>query len=83
MRALVNRLAERAGLPAERRADLILAVSEIAANTLAHTRGGGTAHVWTSGREIICQVNDGGWITDPMAGRKRPPPETTGRGCGW
>jgi anti-sigma regulatory factor (Ser/Thr protein kinase) len=80
VRALVGRYAERAGLPAERRADLVLAVSEITANTLAHTAGGGTAHIWTSGREVICQVHDGGWITDPMAGRKRPPPDANGQG---
>jgi anti-sigma regulatory factor (Ser/Thr protein kinase) len=80
VRALVDRFAEHAGLPAERRADLILAVSEITANTLAHTAGGGAAHIWTSGREIICQVHDGGWITDPMAGRKRPPPDSDGQG---
>ncbi len=80
VRALVDRYAEGAGLPAERRADMVLAVSEIAANTLAHTAGGGTAHIWTSGREIICQVHDGGWIADPMAGRKRPPPDSDGQG---
>jgi anti-sigma regulatory factor (Ser/Thr protein kinase) len=80
VRALVGRFAERAGMPAGRRADLILAVSEITANTLAHTAGGGTAHIWTSGREIICQVHDGGWIADPMAGRKRPPPDSDGQG---
>ena len=80
VRALVGRYAERAGLPAERRADLVLAVSEIAANTLTHTAGGGTAHIWTSGRDLICQVHDDGWITDPMAGRKRPPPDADGQG---
>jgi anti-sigma regulatory factor (Ser/Thr protein kinase) len=80
VRALVDRYAEGAGLPAERRADLVLAVSEIAANTLAHTAGGGTAHIWTSGRELICQVHDDGWITDPMAGRRRPPPDSDGQG---
>ena len=80
VRALVDRYAKRAGLPAERRADLVLAVSEIAANTLAHTAGGGTAHIWTSGHELICQVHDDGWITDPMAGRKRPPPDADGQG---
>jgi MEDS: MEthanogen/methylotroph, DcmR Sensory domain/Histidine kinase-like ATPase domain len=65
VRTLAGRYAERAGLPADRRADLVLAVSEIAANTLAHTAGGGTVHIWTSGPEIICQVHDSGWITDP------------------
>ena len=80
VRALVGRYAERAGLPADRRADLVLAVSELTANTLAHTAGGGTAHIWTSGHEVICQVHDGGWITDPLAGRKRPPPDSAGQG---
>ena len=80
VRALVGRYAAHAGLPAERCADLILAVSEVTANTLAHAAGGGTAHIWTSGREVICQVHDGGWITDPMAGRKRPPPDSDGQG---
>jgi len=80
VRALVDRYAEAAGLPGDRRADLVLAVSELAANTLSHTAGGGTAHIWTSGHEIICQVHDGGWITDPMAGRKRPPPDADGQG---
>jgi len=80
VRALVDRHAEAAGLPADRRADLVLAVSELAANTLAHTAGGGMAHIWTSGHEIICQVHDVGWITDPLAGRKRPPPDSDGQG---
>ena len=80
VRALVDRYAEAAGLPADRRADLVLAVSELAANTLTHTAGSGVAHIWTSGHEIICQVHDGGWITDPMAGRKRPPPDAPGQG---
>jgi anti-sigma regulatory factor (Ser/Thr protein kinase) len=80
VRELVGRHADRAGLPAERRADLILAVSELTANTLTHTAGGGTVHIWTSGHEVVCQVHDGGWITDPMAGRKRPPPDAPGQG---
>jgi anti-sigma regulatory factor (Ser/Thr protein kinase) len=80
VRALVSRYTEQAGLSADRGADLILAVSELAANSLAHTAGGGTAHIWTSGHEVICQVQDGGWITDPMAGRKRPPPDAPGQG---
>jgi len=80
VRALVDRYSEAAGLHADRRADLVLAVSELAANTLTHTDGGGIAHIWTAGHEIICQVHDGGWITDPMAGRKRPPPDADGQG---
>jgi anti-sigma regulatory factor (Ser/Thr protein kinase) len=80
VRALVGRYAERAGLPAGRCADLVLAVSELTANTLCHTTGGGTVHIWASGRDVICQVQDGGWLTDPMAGRTRPPAGSPGQG---
>jgi anti-sigma regulatory factor (Ser/Thr protein kinase) len=80
VRALAARFGERAGLHPDRRADLVLAVSEIAANTLVHTAGAGTVHIWVAGHEVICQVHDGGWITDPMAGRRRPPPEAAGQG---
>jgi hypothetical protein len=38
------------------------------------------AHIWTSGHEVVCQLHDGGRITDPMAGRKRPPPDAPGQG---
>jgi anti-sigma regulatory factor (Ser/Thr protein kinase) len=80
VRALARRYGESAGLSADRCADLVLAVSELTANTLSHTAGGGTAHIWTSGHEVVCQVHDGGRITDPMAGRKRPPPDSPGQG---
>lgn len=80
VRALAGHFAERAGLPAGRRADLVLAVSELAANTLRHTPGQGTMHVWATSQEVLCQVHDAGWISDPLAGRKRPPPDSPGQG---
>jgi anti-sigma regulatory factor (Ser/Thr protein kinase) len=79
VRALVGRHAEQAGLDADRTADLVLAVGEVTANTLRHTHGGGTASVWHSRTEVICQVSDEGRINDPLAGRRRPP-EATGLG---
>ncbi len=80
VRVLVSRYAEHAGLSADRSADLILAVSELTANTLSHTSGGGTVHIWTSRQHLVCQVHDSGWITDPLAGRRRPPPGAPGQG---
>jgi anti-sigma regulatory factor (Ser/Thr protein kinase) len=79
VRALVSRHAERAGLGADRTADLVLAVGEVSANTLRHTAAGGIVRVWHNRAEVICQVNDQGWITDPLAGRRRPP-EASGLG---
>src|SRR5215471_18033054 len=59
---------------------LALAASEIAANTLQHTSAGGTMHIWHTGEEILCQIRDQGWITDPLAGRTRRPPDERGHG---
>ncbi len=52
----------------------MLAVSEVAANTLRHTSAGGRLRVWQEQGEILCQIDDRGCIGDPLAGR-RPPGE--------
>ena len=80
LRRLVAGYAGRAGLREERAANLALAASEIAANTLQHTSAGGTMHIWHTGEEILCQIRDQGWITDPLAGRTRRPPDERGHG---
>jgi anti-sigma regulatory factor (Ser/Thr protein kinase) len=72
VRALVAATAARAGLAAGRASDLVLAVSEIAANTLRYASGGGVVHAWHSGAEVLCQVSDNGFIADPLAGLRRP-----------
>jgi anti-sigma regulatory factor (Ser/Thr protein kinase) len=74
--------ARRAGLPPRRVGDLVIAVGELAANTLAHTSGPGTLTLWATGSEIICQVNDTGHITDPLAGRLKQDPAAAGGGRG-
>lgn len=74
--------AQRAGLGQERAADLVLAVSEVAANTLAHTTGPGTLSVWADEGEVVCQLRDSGRIGDPLAGTHPPGPEITGGGQG-
>ncbi|HEY6276587.1 MAG TPA: sensor histidine kinase [Streptosporangiaceae bacterium] len=81
VRELAGDYAAGVGLPADRAHDLMLAVSEVAANTLRHTAAPGTARVWHTETEIICQIDDSGWITDPLAGRVRPPfDQPTGHG---
>jgi anti-sigma regulatory factor (Ser/Thr protein kinase) len=67
-------------LSGDRTANLVLAASELAANTLRHTSGGGTLRVWHTRLEIVCQVEDEGWITDPLAGRRRRPAAEPGHG---
>ena len=60
--------------------DATLMASELAANTLRHTGGGGTFRIWHTRLEILCQVEDEGWITDPLAGRRRRPAAEPGHG---
>jgi anti-sigma regulatory factor (Ser/Thr protein kinase) len=80
VRRLVESHARRSGLAPERVADLVLAVNEIAANTLGHTASGGMLQVWHDEAEILCQVHDQGWIAEPLAGRVKRPPDGRGHG---
>jgi anti-sigma regulatory factor (Ser/Thr protein kinase) len=67
VRGFVADRAQHAGLTSTRIPDLVLAAAELAANTLRHTKSGGTVQVWRTEEEIICQVADTGHITDPLA----------------
>ena len=78
VRALVLKRAREAGLTEARANDLVLAVSEVAANTLRHTGSSGTVAIWHDEREIVCEIHDEGTITDPLAGQVRPAPDATG-----
>jgi anti-sigma regulatory factor (Ser/Thr protein kinase) len=81
-RRLVRACAHAVGLPARRAEDLLIAVSELAANTFAHTAGPGTLTIWATSARITCQIHDTGHITDPLAGQRRPDPAADGRGRG-
>jgi anti-sigma regulatory factor (Ser/Thr protein kinase) len=72
LRSMVASAAQQAKLPAWRVSDLVLAVSELAANSLQHARGGGEARLWRTRNELVCEVHDRGCITDPLAGRRTP-----------
>jgi anti-sigma regulatory factor (Ser/Thr protein kinase) len=72
IRAVVHRYAIQAGLPEARAIDLMLAVSEVAANTVKHAKSPGSLKIWYDTKEIVCQVHDEGIITDPLAGRRQP-----------
>lgn len=77
-RALVSEQALRVGLTGERVSDLVLAINELATNTIRHGLGRGALHVWSLPDELICQVQDSGHITDPLAGRRVPTPDVAG-----
>jgi anti-sigma regulatory factor (Ser/Thr protein kinase) len=83
VRDIVARSAAAAGLAPGRATDLVLAVSEVAANTLRHTQQPGTLQLWQSGDELICQVTDSGQIADPLVGRRRPAADSFRHGGLW
>jgi anti-sigma regulatory factor (Ser/Thr protein kinase) len=72
VRALVAAAGQSAGLDPSRCTDLVIAASEVAANTLRHTSGTGIIRLWSADDEVLCQVEDSGFIADPLAGHRRP-----------
>jgi anti-sigma regulatory factor (Ser/Thr protein kinase) len=78
VRALVLEQAQEAGLTAARANDLVLAVSEVAANTLRHTASPGTLIIWHDEAEVVCEIHDKGIIADPLAGLRAPVPDAGG-----
>jgi anti-sigma regulatory factor (Ser/Thr protein kinase) len=72
IRAVVHRYAIEAGLTEARAIDLVLAVSEVAANTVKHANSPGSLTIWYDTSQIVCQIHDEGLITDPLAGRRQP-----------
>jgi anti-sigma regulatory factor (Ser/Thr protein kinase) len=67
-----------AGLPDDRVVDFVIAVSEVAGNTVRHAKSPGTMEIWSDDDEIVCEIRDEGVITDPQAGRQPPPPDASG-----
>jgi anti-sigma regulatory factor (Ser/Thr protein kinase) len=67
-----------AGLPDARIADFVIAVGEVAANTVRHAKSPGSIEIWCDGDEIVCEMRDAGVITDPQAGRRAPLPGAAG-----
>jgi anti-sigma regulatory factor (Ser/Thr protein kinase) len=82
VRRFIAEHAARAGVAPGRAGDLILAVSELAANAVEHGGGTGEVAVWSEGGDLVCQLTDGGHLSDPLAGRipVRPEAPTGGRG---
>ncbi|MGH9016765.1 MAG: anti-sigma factor RsbA family regulatory protein [Acidimicrobiales bacterium] len=79
VRRAVRAAAAAAGLAPSRVADAVLAVNEVATNSLRHGGGGGHLRVWSADMAFVCEVSDSGSISEPMVGRRRP---TIGAGGG-
>lgn len=78
VRRRVEHAAGRAGLPAAGAADLVIAASELAANSIAHGGGSGTLRTWQDEGRLSVEFEDAGSIEEPLVGRLRPQPAQEG-----
>lgn len=78
VRARVGAWAGEHALGAQATEELVLAVNELATNSIRHGGGEGTLRCWRERDTLICEVRDSGWITDPLAGSVRPAPDARG-----
>ena len=72
LRAFVSQHAEAGGLDRRSVADLVLASHEIASNSVRYGGGSGALRMWVEGEVVICEIRDGGRLSNPLAGRERP-----------
>ncbi len=83
LRQFVHHHASAAGFAEDAAEDLVLAVHEVASNSVVHGGGGGVLRIWQEDEAMICEVNDRGVIRDPLAGRRRPPRDQLGGAGLW
>ncbi|RSD09188.1 sensor histidine kinase [Amycolatopsis eburnea] len=68
-RDLVRTQARHAGLADDQVVDAELVVTELVTNSIDHGGGSGRLRIWTADAHLVCQVDDRGTLTDPLAGR--------------
>jgi anti-sigma regulatory factor (Ser/Thr protein kinase) len=78
LRAAVSEHAQRAGIPDARTDDFVLAVNEVATNSVRHAAGGGRLRLWSESDALVCEIRDEGVLEEPLAGRVRPTPGQAG-----
>lgn len=72
VRSMVQAWARAAGVDVVRAEDLVLAVNELATNSIRHGGGNGVVRAWREPDTFVCEVCDEGRIDDPLAGRATP-----------
>ena len=70
VRGIVRRLAQGARLSVDAADDLVLAVHELASNSVEHGGGEGRLRSWSGPESLVLEVSDAGVIDDPLVGRE-------------
>jgi anti-sigma regulatory factor (Ser/Thr protein kinase) len=81
LRRFVAAAASGAALEQTRSEDLVLAIDELATNSICHGGGSGSVEIWRERDRLVCEVSDAGVIDEPIHGRPLPGPDAvSGRG---
>ena len=80
LRRLVAARGAQAGLSMDSARDLVLAVNELASNSVRHAGGHGILRMWRRDGALLCEVRDSGRIDDPLVGRR---PHRADQVGGW
>ncbi len=83
VREFVAEFSMRAGLGVQDTEQLVLAVDELASNSIRYGGDAGVLRCWCEQELVLCEVEDGGRIEDPLVGRTRPEPEARGGRGVW
>jgi anti-sigma regulatory factor (Ser/Thr protein kinase) len=78
VRSAVLRHSTRAGLEHTQVEDFVVAVNEVATNSVTHGGGAGTLAIWDDLDTVICELRDAGRIVEPLVGRRRPDVDAVG-----
>jgi anti-sigma regulatory factor (Ser/Thr protein kinase) len=81
VRTTVERALSGHGYERERVEDIVLAVNELATNAVEHGTPEARLSLWTEEHGLLCEIDDGGTLRDPLPGLQAPhPAEPRGRG---
>lgn len=81
VRTAIEQTLRDADYEPERAEDIVLAVNEVATNAVEHGTPEAQLSVWAGPGGLLCEVDDGGRLGDPLPGLQAPhPSEPHGRG---
>jgi anti-sigma regulatory factor (Ser/Thr protein kinase) len=72
LRRLVASWATKEAMTGEPAEELVLAMHEIATNSVRHGGGMGMLRLWRTADTLVCEIQDAGHIRDPHASRRAP-----------
>lgn len=78
VRDLVRWLSQRGGLAMGAAEDVVLAVHELASNSIHHGGGQGVLSTWDEPGAFVVEVSDSGTIANPLVGRELSSPVAEG-----